>query len=397
MRPAGPHRAARLLPRRRHRPGAARSASPGSACARACSCCSSSPLGVPTAGRPSPSASCSTCSTCCVSLLGAPAFAVGGAGGRRREPPTRLPRRPADRRPGRRTMPADDRASGRRRPGCGGGARSLYVVAFYVVYSSVRNQFGSAGRRPAVHRLRPRQGHHRHPGRAAASASSPRLQQWYLDLPGHGVHPVLEHLLRHGPLRRHARRAGAGCSAASPTATRLLAQHAGAHDRRSRSIGFASFSLMPPRLLDDTGAVRRLPRTPGATDCHGVRRRCDTLAESTAGWVVRQRGAMAEVSNQYAAMPSMHIGWSTWCALVLLPMVRRRWAKVARRRLPGAHPVLHHGHRQPLLDRRASAASSCLGGRLPHRLAPASRSSAGPRARRRRAPPRRAGTDRLAA
>jgi PAP2 superfamily len=24
----------------------------------------------------------------------------------------------------------------------------------------------------------------------------------------------------------------------------------------------------------------------------------------------------------------MHIGWSTWCALVLAPLVRRRWLKV---------------------------------------------------------------------
>jgi hypothetical protein len=36
---------------------------------------------------------------------------------------------------------------------------------------------------------------------------------------------------------------------------------------------------------------------------------------------------MASVSNQYAAMPSMHIGWSTWCALVLVPLIRRRWLK----------------------------------------------------------------------
>jgi hypothetical protein len=36
---------------------------------------------------------------------------------------------------------------------------------------------------------------------------------------------------------------------------------------------------------------------------------------------------MKEVSNQYAAMPSMHIGWSTWSALVLVPLLRRRWAK----------------------------------------------------------------------
>ena len=40
--------------------------------------------------------------------------------------------------------------------------------------------------------------------------------------------------------------------------------------------------------------------------------------------------------SEYAAMPSMHIGWSTWCALVLLPLARRRWTKV----LAALYPVL---------------------------------------------------------
>ena len=46
-------------------------------------------------------------------------------------------------------------------------------------------------------------------------------------------------------------------------------------------------------------------------------------------------GAVAKLSNQYAAMPSMHTGWSTWCALVLIPMTRRRWLKV----VIGLYPV----------------------------------------------------------
>ena len=45
---------------------------------------------------------------------------------------------------------------------------------------------------------------------------------------------------------------------------------------------------------------------------------------------------MKAVSNQYAAMPSMHIGWSTWCALVLAPLIRRRWLRA----LIIAYPVL---------------------------------------------------------
>jgi hypothetical protein len=38
---------------------------------------------------------------------------------------------------------------------------------------------------------------------------------------------------------------------------------------------------------------------------------------------------MAHISNQYAAMPSLHIGWSTWSAVVLVPRRERTWKKVA--------------------------------------------------------------------
>jgi hypothetical protein len=33
------------------------------------------------------------------------------------------------------------------------------------------------------------------------------------------------------------------------------------------------------------------------------------------------------VGNLFAAMPSLHVGWSTWVALSLWPLVRRRWAR----------------------------------------------------------------------
>ncbi|HLY84127.1 MAG TPA: phosphatase PAP2 family protein [Acidimicrobiales bacterium] len=32
--------------------------------------------------------------------------------------------------------------------------------------------------------------------------------------------------------------------------------------------------------------------------------------------------------NLYAAMPSLHIGWSAWCAVVLVPILRRWWTKL---------------------------------------------------------------------
>src|SRR3546814_1279100 len=54
------------------------------------------------------------------------------------------------------------------------------------------------------------------------------------------------------------------------------------------------------------------------------------------GWISFGNEGMKDVSNQYAAMPSMHIGWSTWSALVLVPLLRRRWAKV----LAALYPVV---------------------------------------------------------
>jgi hypothetical protein len=42
------------------------------------------------------------------------------------------------------------------------------------------------------------------------------------------------------------------------------------------------------------------------------------------------------VSNQYAAMPSLHTAWSLWCALAVVNVVRRRWIKV----MAAGYPVL---------------------------------------------------------
>jgi hypothetical protein len=73
-------------------------------------------------------------------------------------------------------------------------------------------------------------------------------------------------------------------------------------------IGFAAFPLLPPRLLPESyGFV-------------------DTLATYHGLWSF-DSGAMSKVSNQYAAMPSLHFAWSTWSALVLVPAVRSRWLK----------------------------------------------------------------------
>jgi hypothetical protein len=73
-------------------------------------------------------------------------------------------------------------------------------------------------------------------------------------------------------------------------------------------IGFALFPLMPPRLLP--------------AHYHFV----DTLAKDPAFWSFNS-GAVSKISNQYAAMPSVHCAWALWCACVLVPRVKHWWAK----------------------------------------------------------------------
>jgi hypothetical protein len=95
-------------------------------------------------------------------------------------------------------------------------------------------------------------------------------------------------------------------------------------------IGFASFSLMPPRLLDSTGEFGPLPAQNQERD-FGFE---DTLADYPTFWSFDSE-ALKDVSNQYAAMPSLHSAWAVWTTLVLLPMVRRRWLRA----LVVLHPV----------------------------------------------------------
>jgi len=92
-------------------------------------------------------------------------------------------------------------------------------------------------------------------------------------------------------------------------------------------LGFSLFPLMPPRLLDVDPAVNRFGggelRIERGLPPFGF---TDTLAEVGGLWSF-DSGAVAEVSNQYAAMPSLHIAWSLWCTLVMWPLTKRRWVR----------------------------------------------------------------------
>jgi hypothetical protein len=73
-------------------------------------------------------------------------------------------------------------------------------------------------------------------------------------------------------------------------------------------IGFRFWPLMPPRLLPDSyGFV-------------------DTLAKYPTLWTFNS-GAMKNISNQFAAMPSVHCCWALWCACALVPRLKHTWAK----------------------------------------------------------------------
>jgi len=73
-------------------------------------------------------------------------------------------------------------------------------------------------------------------------------------------------------------------------------------------IGFTFFALAPPRFLTSQGFI-------------------DTIV-SHHTWGSWDSGHVSTVSNQYAAMPSVHIVWSAWSGLTLAFLARRTWVKV---------------------------------------------------------------------
>jgi hypothetical protein len=208
----------------------------------------------------------------------------------------------------------------------------IYVVLVYAAYSAVRNQFGSGGGsvdpEPAFNHAKAIIQLQRNIGLYFEDS----LQRWYLDLPLHGLirfwniyyglfHFVVVAIALVWMFRK------------APERYRLW-RNTLAFTTLVALVGFASFSLMPPRLLDDPGEFggcqiyaggQALPDDEGEPPCdrYGF---VDTVAKY-GGWASFGSEEMAAVSNQYAAMPSMHIGWSTWCALVLAPLVRRRWLR----------------------------------------------------------------------
>jgi hypothetical protein len=80
-------------------------------------------------------------------------------------------------------------------------------------------------------------------------------------------------------------------------------------------LGFYLYPTAPPRLLPGFGYV-------------------DTVIKFHT-WGSLADPNIAEHSNQFAAMPSLHVGWALWCGLSIFAAARHRWVRV----LGLAYPV----------------------------------------------------------
>ncbi|PIM66969.1 hypothetical protein CTU88_38780 [Streptomyces sp. JV178] len=72
-------------------------------------------------------------------------------------------------------------------------------------------------------------------------------------------------------------------------------------------VGFFFYPLAPPRLMPGLGIIDTI---------HGVQ-----------DFSQPDYGTLTEVTNQYAAMPSLHFGWSLWCGLTIAIVAPRWWMK----------------------------------------------------------------------
>ncbi|MET9893137.1 bifunctional glycosyltransferase 87/phosphatase PAP2 family protein [Streptomyces sp. NPDC006465] len=72
-------------------------------------------------------------------------------------------------------------------------------------------------------------------------------------------------------------------------------------------VGFWLYPLAPPRLMPGLGVIDTV---------HGAQ-----------DFSKPDYGTLTELTNQYAAMPSLHFGWSLWCGLVIAILAPRWWMK----------------------------------------------------------------------
>ncbi|MFD5566719.1 phosphatase PAP2 family protein [Streptomyces cadmiisoli] len=73
-------------------------------------------------------------------------------------------------------------------------------------------------------------------------------------------------------------------------------------------VGYYLYPLAPPRLMNGADFI-------------------DTVMVHQT-WGSMASGDLKNMSNQYAAMPSMHIGWSVWCGLTIFALASVPWVRV---------------------------------------------------------------------
>ncbi|CAM5393789.1 Membrane protein OS=Streptomyces aurantiogriseus OX=66870 GN=GCM10010251_53150 PE=3 SV=1 [Streptomyces aurantiogriseus] len=72
-------------------------------------------------------------------------------------------------------------------------------------------------------------------------------------------------------------------------------------------VGFWLYPLAPPRLMPALGIIDTV---------HGVQ-----------DFSKPDYGTLTALTNQYAAMPSLHFGWSLWCGMVIAIVAPKGWMK----------------------------------------------------------------------
>lgn len=197
------------------------------------------------------------------------------------------------------------------------------TLVFYVVYSTVRNQFGSAIGGTIRDRALVNAEHVIDLERALHLFHEQWIQSQFIDHDWFirfwnifygSFHfavtlGVMIFLFRRHPVRYVQMRS----ALASTTAVAL--------------IGFATFPLMPPRLLENS-----VSQFGGRQAGYGF---VDTLVHPGGLWSF-DSGTLETISNQYAAMPSLHIAWAIWCVVALYPVLRTRGVRI----LAVAYPLM---------------------------------------------------------
>ncbi|MGI9605371.1 MAG: phosphatase PAP2 family protein [Acidimicrobiales bacterium] len=193
------------------------------------------------------------------------------------------------------------------------------TIAFYLIYSAVRNQFGSAlgreARNDAFANALDVIGLEKAVGLYHEEWIQSLFIDWTLFIRFWNIfYGTFHFLVTIGAMvylfLYHSRRYLVMRSVLASTTALAL-------------IGFAAYPLMPPRLLSNCASQYGAPRP----DCAGSYEFVDTLVDP-GGWWSFDSGTMQSISNQYAAMPSLHIAWALWCTVALYPVLRRGWPRV---------------------------------------------------------------------